>query len=313
MIQVQRMGHATVSTTDLAKSLAYYRDVNGLVEAGRDGDTVYLASKIGQLTVTLTVGDVSDCIKLSFEVAPGSDFVQMQKALADEGIASEIRSDPFPGTRRALAFKDIKGTTIELFEEWSFLADNRKVAGIGPLKLGHVAFYVADVKRVAAFYERVLGFRVSDWIGDFFVFMRCNSDHHSVNFFKGDATFVHHMAFELKDSAHLQEGCESLAMARIPLTWGPLRHGPGHNMAIYHRNPDDHVIEHYCELDQMKSEALGYFEPRPWHTDRPQRPKVWEPGKWLSGWGLRPTPEHTRGPGQSATISTLHQRAGARG
>jgi hypothetical protein len=25
----------------------------------------------------------------------------------------------------------------------------------------------------------------------------------------------------------------------------------------------------------MHDEELGYFEPRPWHQDRPQRPKVW--------------------------------------
>ena len=34
-------------------------------------------------------------------------------------------------------------------------------------------------------------------------------------------------------------------------------------------------VEFYGELDQMKDEALGYYEPRPWHEDRPQRPKDW--------------------------------------
>jgi hypothetical protein len=44
----------------------------------------------------------------------------------------------------------------------------------------------------------------------------------------------------------------------------------------------------------MKNEELGYFEPRPWHVDRPQRPKVWEPGEWTSGWGLPPAAYHLR-------------------
>jgi hypothetical protein len=48
------------------------------------------------------------------------------------------------------------------------------------------------------------------------------------------------------------------------------------------------VVEFFCELDQMKDEELGYFEPRPWHRDTPQRPKRWTPGK-TSIWG--PTPE----------------------
>jgi len=46
-------------------------------------------------------------------------------------------------------------------------------------------------------------------------------------------------------------------------------------MACYHRNPDHLRIERYTEMDQMKDEELGFFEPRPWHEDRPQRPKNW--------------------------------------
>jgi hypothetical protein len=94
--------------------------------------------------------------------------------------------------------------------------------------------------------------------------------------------------------AHIQQGCETLSMFRIPIGWGPLRHGPGHNVAVYHRNLDDHVVEYYCELDQMKNEALGYFEPRPWHVDRPQRPKVWPARTWVSGWGTPPAPDFAR-------------------
>ena len=124
------------------------------------------------------------------------------------------------------------------------------------------------------------------------------------SFFRGERPKLHHMAFELKDSAHLMESCERLAQVRIPLGWGPMRHGPGHNLATYHRNPDDHVIEYYCELDQMKNEALGYFEPRPWHTDRPQRPKVWPQRVWVDGWGTPPAPNFARGERALGTAKT---------
>jgi hypothetical protein len=77
---------------------------------------------------------------------------------------------------------------------------------------------------------------------------------------------------------------------------GPLRHVFGHNLAIYHRDPDDHIVEFYAELEQMKSEELGYFEPRPWHEDRPQRPKVWkrEDGGAMA-WGVPPASDYLRG------------------
>jgi hypothetical protein len=88
--------------------------------------------------------------------------------------------------------------------------------------------------------------------------------------------------------AHIQTACEILGERRIPILGGPLRHGPGHNVAVYHRNPDDQVVEVYIEMDQMKDEELGYFEPRPWHQDKPQRPKIWDPNDGSTViWGLR--------------------------
>jgi len=189
---------------------------------------------------------------------------------------------------------DLKGTAIELYSEWAFVGSRYDSLGIGPLKLGHVAFFVPDPQATAEFYQRVLGFRVSDWLEDFFVFMRCNPDHHTVNFIRGDTIEMHHMAFELKDMSHLQNACEMFAHKGIRILWGPLRHGPGHNVSTYHHNPDSHVVEFYIELDQMKDEELGYFEPRPWHHDAPQRPKVWRGKNSRSVWGPPPTEAYFR-------------------
>jgi hypothetical protein len=42
----------------------------------------------------------------------------------------------------------------------------------------------------------------------------------------------------------------------------------------------------------MKDEALGYFEPRPWHRDNPQRPKVWPKDPSAANlWGPMPPDE----------------------
>ena len=73
-----------------------------------------------------------------------------------------------------------------------------------------------------------------------------------------------------------------------------LRLGPGHNVAIYHRNADDQNVEFYIELDQLKDEELGYFDPRPWHHDTPQRPKTWDPKIAPNLWGPLPMPDFRR-------------------
>jgi hypothetical protein len=53
-------------------------------------------------------------------------------------------------------------------------------------------------------------------------------------------------------------------------------------------------------MDQMKDEALGYFEPRPWHHDLPQRPKVWERKYAGMTWGTPPTPDFLRNQSRTA-------------
>ena len=67
--------------------------------------------------------------------------------------------------------------------------------------------------------------------------------------------------------------------------WGPIRHLIGHNIAIYHKNPDGITVEFFTDIDLMFDEELGYFEPRPWHQDRPQRPKIWGNDTPTNYWG----------------------------
>ena len=294
MMKASRVGHATFETRDIEGAIAYYTEVNGLALHARDRDSAFLASKIGLLTIALERGHTEGLRRISFEVSPHVELADMAKTVAALGVSCETRSDAVPGIGKMLFFADPAGTTIELFTDWSYLGSNHQVLGAGPLKLGHIARVVEDPKAMADFYCRVLGFRVSDWIEDYFVFLRCNPDHHTVNFIRGSKVKMHHIAFEMKDFAHIQDACELLALRKMPINWGPVRHGPGHNVAIYHRNADDQNVEFYIELDQMKDENLGYFDPRPWHHDRPQRPKVWDRQSSPNLWGPLPTPDFLR-------------------
>jgi catechol 2,3-dioxygenase-like lactoylglutathione lyase family enzyme len=292
MIQVKRMSHVTFETPDLERQIEYFTQVTGLALAERENGRAYLATKVGDLAVQLVKGDHSRCAKIAFQAAPGTSIEDIRRGIEAEGVRCETRNDATPGVPQIVTFEDPKGSTIEVFAEQTTIAKNQPVAGVGPLKLGHLAFSVSDPKQLAEFYGRVLGFRVSDWIQDWFVFMRCGPDHHTVNFVRGKRTQMHHIAFELKDWAHILTACDFLGGKNIPLIWGPGRHGPGHNLYTYHRNPDDQVIELFAELDKMLDEDLGYFEPRPWHRDHPQKPKVWEQARDI--FGTPPTPEYLR-------------------
>jgi catechol 2,3-dioxygenase-like lactoylglutathione lyase family enzyme len=292
MIQVRRLGHATLATPDLEKQVDYWTSVIGLKLVDRGKDHAHLATKLGQEAIALERG-ASQLTKYAFQVGPDGDLGELAAALQKAGVSVERRNDISPGVAEAIAFRDPDGVLIEVFADAKFHGHDKSDTGIGPLKFGHVAHRVTDVQKHAAFYTDILGFRMSDWIGDHFVFLRCGPDHHTVNFVGGKTTRMHHIAFELKDWAHVQTACDFLGGRNIDIIWGPGRHGPGHNVFTYHRNPDDQIVELFTEMDKMLDESLGYFDPRPWHRERPQRPKVWQ-GMPRDIWGPPPTKDYIR-------------------
>src|SRR5215467_9085743 len=182
MLQVRRLGHATLTTPDLDRAIAYYLEIIGLTLIARDKRRAILASRQGLEAIALEPGPPNALARLSFQVAPGLELSALARALAQEGIESERRSGISPGIADAIVFSDPKGTEIEIFSEYAFAAEDRTPAAIVPLKLGHVAYRVADVQVIVKFYTEVLGFRVSDWRDETFAFLRCGPDHHTVNF-----------------------------------------------------------------------------------------------------------------------------------
>jgi catechol 2,3-dioxygenase-like lactoylglutathione lyase family enzyme len=294
MIKVRRISHATFETPDLQRQIDYYTGVVGLVMLAKEKDSVLFVSRLGDLSVILTSGTVPKLTKIAFQVAQHDELSSLATTLGNDGIRASIDTVSLPGIDRVLRFADPKGTIVEIFNEATAATAVSQPTAVGPMKLGHIAFMMPDIHPFVKFYQEVLGFRVSDWQEDFFCFMRCGTDHHTINFATGKSTRMHHMAFELKDWSHVHTACDHLGKKQVPIIWGPGRHGISHNIFIYHRDPDDQMIEFYTEMDQMLDEELGYFDPRPWHKDRPQRPKVWDRQSAALIWGPPQGPDHAR-------------------
>ncbi len=287
MIQVKRLGHATFTTPDLERQIDYWTNVIGLSIVDRGKDHCMLATRLGHESIALErAPEQGHLRRLSFQAKPGSDLGELAANLLGHGVRSERRKDISPGVREAIVFADPKGTLVEVYADYEFAPEDASEQGISPLKFGHVAYRVKDPQAITTFYCDVLGFRVSDWMGDHFSFLRCGVDHHAINFTRADEERLHHIAFEVRDWGALHDACDYLTKKKIQLVWGPLRHVVGHNIAAYHRNPDEIRVELFAEMDLMKDEDLGYWEPRPWHEERPLRPKTWDKDTWRSQWGF---------------------------
>ena len=284
-----RLRHATFASPDAERLLDYYRGVIGLGLVGRDGDRIFLASDSEQLSLVIEPGEAA-LTSIAFEISPEVEMEALSAALKRADLRPELRSDPLPGVSRLLSFIDPEGTRFELIQGWTPTPAQERIGALAVTKLGHVALRTPDPLATSNFCADVMGLRVSDWVEDRFVFMRSGYEHHTLNFARAPVRSLHHLAFESRGPSHMQQACDHLARHKLNILWGPVRHGPGHNTAVYHRNPDGHLVELFHDLDRMIDEELGYFDPRPWHRDRPQRPKVWV-GLPRDVWGLPPSPE----------------------
>jgi catechol 2,3-dioxygenase-like lactoylglutathione lyase family enzyme len=161
MIDAKRFGHATRETPDLERQIDYFTEVAGLALAERENDRAYLATKLGDLVIQLEMSAQARCTRLAFQVAPEMEFDEIRRSIVAEGLRCQTRNDSTPGIPRMLAFEDPKGTLCEVFAIQTPICKPRPVAGVGPIKLGHLAFVVPEPRAYADFYCRVLGFRVS--------------------------------------------------------------------------------------------------------------------------------------------------------
>jgi catechol 2,3-dioxygenase-like lactoylglutathione lyase family enzyme len=292
MIRVRKISHGTYEIPDPQQQMEYYTDILGLTLVAKDRDAMYLANSVDHHSVVLRKGDQAKCVQIGFQIGPEEDLDSFEKQTAAHGIKTARKKDAEPTIADMVTFEDNKGTVIEVFKRPEAQQTKFQRKGIVPHKLGHVAFHVTDVKAATKFYCDVLGFRVSDWMADFFSFLRCGVDHHTINLMETGSNRHFHTAFELRDWSHLQQACDFLSLNGYKMLWGPGRHGIGHNLFAYHRSPGGLITELFAELDQMMDEELGYFEPRPWHRDNPQRPKVWPKDPSASNlWGPMPPDE----------------------
>ena len=110
----------------------------------------------------LEKGDHADMTKIAFQVSPDLEIEEMERSLSALSVRCERRTSTTPGVSESVAFTDPRGILVEAFPQMSFHGRSTSDEGVSPLKIGHIASRVKDVQKMTAFYQDVLGFRVSD-------------------------------------------------------------------------------------------------------------------------------------------------------
>ena len=91
MIQVKRLGHATFTTTDLDRQIAYWTEVIGLSIVDRGKDHCVLGTRLGQECIGLErASTAGHMLRTSYQVKPGSDLGEIAAKLQGHGVKSRV-------------------------------------------------------------------------------------------------------------------------------------------------------------------------------------------------------------------------------
>jgi catechol-2,3-dioxygenase len=277
IVNVKQVSHIALRTRDVEHQVNFYTNLVGLGETERDTTgRVYLRCNANHHSVVLIPSSETGIDHYALGVGSPAELEAAAIALTHAGIPYETAGSSEPGQGTSLRLRDPDGFVIELIGSMEQVSSNYGSRAVQPRKLGHVTLLVDDCKRTAQFYSEVLGFRVSDWMEDTFLWMRCNPDHHGLAFAKANRIALHHFAFEVLDFSYLARQADHLMQNGYKLLYGPGRHGPGNNQFEYFRDLDGNIVEFTCDVQHIWDDAT--YEPRVWSSQE----------LWVNLWGPNP-------------------------
>ena len=206
----------------------------------------------------------------------------MRDRLRRHGIAPEASPSPLFGPD-AFAAADPDGNLFVFGYESAADGSRTPPPPAGQTlrgRLQHVALASDHPERLLTFYTEIFGCTLSDQVrSDGSVaacWLRTDREHHTVAVFRTrePGRRLDHHSYEVEEWALIRDWADHFASRGIPLAWGPGRHGPGNNLFIMIRDPDDNLVEFSAELEVMT---------------RGRPPGVWPPAEsTFNKWGSAP-------------------------
>jgi catechol 2,3-dioxygenase-like lactoylglutathione lyase family enzyme len=252
-----RLSYIEFGSPDPERLARFYADVFGATAERLDDR--WLCRGPGR-RLLFTGGAAKTLVSAGYAVADATALEGLATRLERGGVAAEAASaDLFePG---ALGFRDPDG--------------NRTTYGVPrrdgappdapPARLQHLVLGSTDAARMVDFYTGVVGLRESDRVLDEAgglrtCFLRTDDEHHSFAVFQTSTNRLDHHCYELPDWNAIRDWGDRLAARRIPVKWGPGRHGPGNNLFLFFHDPDDNFVELSAELEVVaKDRPVGHW------------------------------------------------------
>ena len=123
--------------------------------------------------------------------------------------------------------------------------------------LSHILMFTANTLEAVAYYEKVLGLKLSDRSAHFIAFMHTpyGSDHHLIALALSDGPGLHHSSWCVPSIDSVGLGAVQMARAGYERGWGVGRHVLGSNYFQYVRDPWGSYAEYSYDIDFIEPGA----------------------------------------------------------
>lgn len=300
MARVTDVRYVGYAVPNLEAERKFYRDAWGLREvAAKDGMVYFAAEGSPELyVVRLRESAVRRIDVIAFAAAGDADVDALHTQVVAAGckIVFPPRRLDSVGGGYGFRFFSPDGLTFEVSSGVergpSRHVDPKEAL---PEKISHVVLHSPDHKAAVRFFCDVLGFRVSDWLGDFMCFLRCNEWHHRIAVLPGPPC-LNHVAYDMPDMDSMMRGVGKLRRHEFEVAWGPGRHTAGNNTFSYFVTPGGFAVEYTSELERV-DEATWEAKV---HVPAPSVMDQWGAGQ--GGPQTMPHPEADKGLFQAAGV-----------
>lgn len=131
-----------------------------------------------------------------------------------------------------------------------------QVHQVRPRHLSHLLTFCADVNAGLAFYEKVLGLKLSDRSASIIAFIHTphGSDHHLIALAHSEGYGLHHSSWDVTSFDDLGLGAQQMRSAGYEHGWGLGRHVLGSNYFRYVRDPWGSYAEYSFDIDYVPAD-----------------------------------------------------------
>ncbi|MGY1691505.1 VOC family protein [Geodermatophilus sp. SYSU D01105] len=279
---ITHLRHVDLAVPDLAVQRQFFTNTWGLKEEHTDAGLTFLAAEGSpeQYVVRLRESADKRIDLISFGAKDAADVDTLAGRLAADGVqlVTEPGTLQTPGGGYGFRFFDNEGRTIEISSDVAVRQHRPIEEGESvPVRLSHVVLNSADPEATVAFYDRHLGFSLSDTLmhprmGSMMWFLRTNAWHHSMAIARGPHPSLHHASFELRGIDEYMRGTGRLLRAGVEKIWGPGRHMAGNNTFSYFLDPHGNTVEYTTELEVLDEDT---WHPHVYDFTRPEVSDQW--------------------------------------